>query len=538
VSTRAPDVGEEALRRGRWEEARTAFEAALAEEERPDALEGLGLALRWLEDFPRCFEVQERAYLLYRQAGDARSAARLATRLGRDNLIVRADAAVASGWLARAERLLEDEGDCSERGWLSLRQGQIALYGFHDAAQAEQAALAARRCGAEAADTDLEMAAIALAGLALVRQGMVDEGMRLLDEASAAAISGEVAWRDVAGAICCDLIFACEFVHDLGRAGQWCEATAASARRDGLGGVFGICRAHYASVLMYRGDWAGAEAELESAAAVLEQSARGLAYEAVLRLAELRRRQARFDEAERLCAKVSWHARAQLCRAAMDFERVRLDDAADCLHAHLRAVQASDRLGRVPGLELAVALGVARNDREGAGAAAEELSEAAERGASGPLLAARELALARLDRHEGELERARTRLEDALAGFGRSGLPFEEAESRLELAEVLAASGRTRAAARERELVAAAYRELGCEERAAAVESPGANAPLTKRELEVLRLVADGLSEEAIAERLVISPHTVHRHVANVRTKLRQPSRAAAVAQAAREGLI
>jgi DNA-binding CsgD family transcriptional regulator/tetratricopeptide (TPR) repeat protein len=538
VRTRDADAAEEALRGGRWKEARTAYEAALAAEETPAALEGLGLALRWLEEFPRCFEVQERAYLLYRQAGDLRGAARLATRLGRDNLIVRADAAVASGWLARAERLLEDEGDCSERGWLSLRQGQIALFGFHDAAKAEEAALTARRCGAESADTDLEMAAIALAGLALVRQGRVDDGMRLLDEASAAAISGEVAWRDVAGAICCDLIYACEYVHDHGRAGQWCEATAASARRDGVGGVFGVCRAHYASVLMYRGDWAGAEGELESAADVLEQSARGMAYETVLRLAELRRRQARFEEAERLCAKVAWHARAQLCRAAIYFERGRLDDAADCLHAHLRAVQASDRLGRVPGLELAVALRLARNDREGAQAAVDELSDAAERGGSGPLLAARDLALARLDRHDGELERTRTRLEDALAGFGRAGLPFEEAETRLELAEVLAASGRARAAARERELAAAAYRELGCEERAAAVESPRANAPLTKRELEVLRLVADGLSEEAIAKRLVISPHTVHRHVANVRTKLRQPSRAAAVAHAAREGLI
>jgi hypothetical protein len=176
VSTRAPDAGEEALRGGRWEEARIAYDAALAAEETPAALEGLGLALRWLEDFPRCFEVQERAYLLFRQAGDIRGAARLATRLGRDNLVVRADAAVASGWLARASRLLENEGDCSERGWLSLRQGQIALYGFHDAARAEQAALAARRSGAEASDTDLEMAAIALAGLALVRQGRVDEG--------------------------------------------------------------------------------------------------------------------------------------------------------------------------------------------------------------------------------------------------------------------------------------------------------------------------------------------------------------------------
>jgi pimeloyl-ACP methyl ester carboxylesterase/DNA-binding CsgD family transcriptional regulator len=61
---------------------------------------------------------------------------------------------------------------------------------------------------------------------------------------------------------------------------------------------------------------------------------------------------------------------------------------------------------------------------------------------------------------------------------------------------------------------------------------------LSDREREVLRLVADGLSDAEIAARLHLSPHTVHRHVANIRTKLAQPSRAAAVAQAGRLGLI
>ncbi len=289
---------------------------------------------------------------------------------------------------------------------------------------------------------------------------------------------------------------------------------------------------------MHRGDWDAAETELDGAAALLSRSARGIGYEAVLRLAELRRRQQRFGEAEELCAEVAWHARAQRCRAAVAFEQGRLDDAANHLDAHLRAVQASDRLGRVDGLELAVALRLATGDAEGARAAAAELAEAAERGDTGPLLAARDLALARLDRFDGELERARTRLEDAIAAWGRAGLPYEEAEGRLELAAVLGEAGRSRAAARERELAAAAFRRLGCEPRARSAEGRDGVAALSKRELEVLRLVADGLSEEAIAERLVISPHTAHRHVANIRTKLGQPSRAAAVAQAAREGLI
>jgi DNA-binding CsgD family transcriptional regulator/pimeloyl-ACP methyl ester carboxylesterase len=63
-------------------------------------------------------------------------------------------------------------------------------------------------------------------------------------------------------------------------------------------------------------------------------------------------------------------------------------------------------------------------------------------------------------------------------------------------------------------------------------------SPLSAREREVLALVARGLSDAEIAEHLVLSPHTVHRHVANMRRKLRQPSRAAAVAEAARLGLL
>jgi DNA-binding CsgD family transcriptional regulator len=541
VSANAPVAGEDALRTGRWDEAKHAFEAQLAQSESAPALEGLGLALRWLEDFQRCFEVQERAFLLYRGAGDARGAARLATRLGRDNLIVRADSAVASGWLARAARLLEGEGQCVEQGWLALREGQIALYGFHDAARAEERASVTRANGADANDLDLEMAGLSLGGLALVRQARVGEGMRMLDEAAAAAISGEIGWRDVAGGVCCDLIFACEYVQDFERAGQWCATAGSQAQRDGLGGVFGICRAHYASVLMQRGDWPAAEAELEGAAALFEKSARGVAYEAVLRLAELRRRQGRLDEAERLCREVAWHPRAQLCQAYTALESDRPAEARDLLEAHLRAIPASDRLGRVAGLELAVRLRLAAGDEEGAGAAAGELEEAAESGATSPLLAIRDAALARLDRHEGVADRARQHLEDAIAARSRAGMPFEEAEARLELASVLATGGRNRAAAAQLERAAAGFRALGCETRAGAADALAArqkDAPLTPREVDVLRLVAEGLSDDEIAARLVLSPHTVHRHMANIRTKLGQASRAAAAAQAARDGLI
>ena len=163
------------------------------------------------------------------------------------------------------------------------------------------------------------MAGLSLAGLALVRSGRVPEGMSLLDEATAAAMGGEVRAHDVAGGICCDLIFACKWVQDFERAGQWCVSTGASARATGHGGLFGICRAHYASVLLHRGDWPAAEAELQEAAELFERAARGLAHEAVLGLAELRLRQGRAQEAEELFERVAWHPHAQLGQARAAF---------------------------------------------------------------------------------------------------------------------------------------------------------------------------------------------------------------------------
>ena len=537
MSTEAASVADEALRGGRWDDARAAYEAALAVDESAHALEGLGLALRWLEDFPRCFEVQERAYVLYREAGDSRSAGRMATRLGRDNLLVRGDAAVAGGWMARAARLLEAVEHGPEHGWLALRQGQMALYGLHDPQAGEELARTAQEVGARAGDVDLEMAGLSLAGLALVRSGRVQDGMSLLDEATAAAVGGEVRAHDVAGGICCDLIFACKWVQDFERAGQWCVSTGASARSTGHGGLFGICRAHYASVLLHRGDWPAAEAELLEAAELFERAARGLAHEAVLGLAELRLRQGRAQEADELFERVAWHPHAQLGQARAAFALQQPDAAAHRVEAYLRSVAPSDVLGRVGGLALAVELAVERGDEDGAQTAATELEAAAAAGGTAPLGALRDLALARVAAARGEREQACRLAEDAATAWARAGMPFEEACARALLAE-LHDPARPDVARRERERAAATFRELGCSERAERVEAAGRSSELSARELEVLRLVAAGLSDDEIAERLVLSPHTVHRHVANIRTKLRQSSRAAAAALAVREGLI
>ena len=520
----------DALREGRCEEALTRFEADAGRD--PDdasALEGLGLARRWLDDIDGGFEAAERAYRLYRENGDATSAARMATRLARDSVVARGDATIAGGWLARAGTLLEGLGDVPERGWLALREGQVALAGL-DAQAARGKGEEAARVGAACGDVDLEISGRSLTGLATVAAGDVAAGMRMLDEATAAAVAGELEWIDVAGAVCCDLIMACEQVDDLSRAAQWCDAATAISDRGGLLPLAGICRSQYATLLMRRGEWAEAERELQSATETLSISAKGMRHEGLLRLAELRRRQGRFDEARELCREVEWHPQAVLCLARTAHSRGETDEAADLAERYLRRY-AGGMVKRAPGLELCVELRVAAGDLEGARAASEELDRIAG-GAGTPLLAATAgLTQARVLHASGSADAARQALEDAIDGFGSCGAPYEEAGARMELARMLSEAGRDKAGRDQAARAAAALAQLGAAEE-------GEPSPLTARETEVLQLVASGLSDDAVADRLVLSPHTVHRHVANIRTKLRQPSRAAAAAEAARTGLI
>ena len=199
--------------------------------------------------------------------------------------------------------------------------------------------------------------------------------------------------------------------------------------------------------------------------------------------------------------------------------------------------------------------GTDRADLARAHVALAELKTIAAEAQTAPLLASAGLSAGLVALAENELDAARRDLEDAVDLFERSGAPFEVARARLELARVLERLGRTGEAAREvdraleqvarldaRTVIAAAqgHRErlLAPSPSVTAGKPVGAAGGLTAREVEVLRLISSGLSNQAIADRLCISEHTVHRHVANTLSKLDVPSRSAAVAQAARLGLL
>jgi LuxR family transcriptional regulator, maltose regulon positive regulatory protein len=541
--------GWEALARGDWSSARARFEQALGTSETPEALEGLGWAAYCLDNGPLTLDARERAYRLYFARGDDAAAGRVASWLAVDFLEFRGERAVASGWLQRAHRLLDDAERGPGHGWLAIHEASLGL---------EQDPVASRRRAAEAAAVgrefgvlELEMLGLAMQGRALVSEGHPDEGMRLLDEATAVALAGESKTLVCAAWACCELIGACEQVRDYERAGQWCKRVGDFCERYGIALLLGMCRAQYGGVLTWQGRWVEAEHELTAAAEGLSPRP-ALVDAALVRLGELRRRQGRFDEAEELFARCEGHPRAVLGRAAAALDNGCPEDAADLADRFLRRFADPTRMERCAGLEIAVGANVQLGCRERAREALGQLRQIAATAGTRPLQAAVITCEGKMAAGVGDHDGARRAFEDSLDLHAAIGAPFDAAEVRLELAVTLMALGRDEAARRESETALAAFRELGAATGVARTEamlsrarslpppSTADEGPLTelsKRECEVLALIAEGLTNHEIAERLILSRHTVNRHVANILRKLSVPSRAAAASLAARHGV-
>jgi len=540
-------AGIQALERGAWEDARDQFQASLTAHETPAALEKLGLAAWWLDDAVLTFDARERAYRLYREQGDPLGAARVALWLVWDSLAFRDDTAVASGWLDRARRLLAGHEQTAEYGWLLLRDGEVALFRGHDPAAAREQGVRAAALGRSTADHGLEFTGLALEGLARVSAGDVAAGLRLLDEATAAATGGEVKELHTIGVVCCWEIFACERVRDYDRAAQWCARVQEFTRRWRLRPLSAICRVQYAGVLIWRGEWAEAEAELLAASRDLEQVRPPLTVQALARLGDLRLRQGRLDEAAQLFERAGGQSIARLGLAALTLERGAPRDAAAELERFLERVGPAEPTMRAGALELAVRAHAAAGDGARAAAARDELQRIAQALGTVALGACAAMADGIVLRHSGDLPAAASRFEQAATLYERSGAPFETARARLDFAATLAATGERAVAQREARRAWEALDKLGATRDAARAKTqiehlsaskPRGSSPLTGRQLEILRLVAQGLSNPEIATRLHLSDHTVKRHVANLLTKLSLPSRAAAAAYAASQGLL
>jgi DNA-binding CsgD family transcriptional regulator len=545
VTTSKTGEGYAALRAGDAVVARHHFEVALAEVESGEALAGLAEALYLARDYSASVSHYERAYSAYRHEGDDISAGHVARMLAWITGNVLGDWAVQSGWFARARTLFEEaDRDGPERGWVLVFQTFAEI----DPDLRESLLWDAIEIGRRFGDPDIELEAMSYLGCLLVLTDRVEEGMRLIDEGLAAVCAGELKDFSTVEGIFCGFFWACELVNDVPRAEQWMRAAEHVMKRHNV--VAAFCRAHYGGILTAAGRWNEAETELVQAA---EHFDRGMPHRraaAIIRLADLRVRQGRLEEAAMLLRGMEQHPDAVRTVAALYFARGDTPIARDLLE---RATQSPDEevpsVGEStmvgPLLSLLVDVYLEEGDVDRAERISRRLGRAADAQRGPYLRAAAALAKGQLCIATGQGD-ARRCLHEALEGFAVAQLPMELARTRLAMARALSNSSPEAAiaeakgaledferleAARHADMAAGVLRSFGAPIRT----GPRGAGSLTKREVEVLRLLGAGLSNPEIGDRLYISRKTVEHHVGNLLSKLGLRNRAEATAYAIRE---
>jgi LuxR family maltose regulon positive regulatory protein len=489
--------GRNALSGGGWVEARACFEQALGCSDSAEAWDGLSWACWWLEDGTAAIQAREHAYRLYKDAGERRSAARMAIWLANDHLDFRGEQAVAQGWSRRATRILGDLAPAPEHGWLAALEAQFALEAG-DLAEAMRIGTRVRQLGRDLGITDLEMLGLATEGLALVTGGELKEGMWRLDEAAAAALGGEYEQFVGVGWTCCYLIYACERVRDYDRAAQWCRNDEEFAERMRIQFLNGVCRVHYAAVLTWHGSWKEADEVLSKAIGNLAATRPPFALEGMVRLADLRRRQGRIEEAERLFMEAESHPMAAVGMAELSLDRDDPGGAIPVAERVLRQLPLANKTQRATALELVVRAKSASGDTHGAQVHLEELRSVAQAVPTNPLRAAASFCEGVVAAAAGDHDSAAVAFEDAAALFAASDAPYELGRARTELARTLAELGRKDVARREAAAALMVLERTGasvlrkCAQQVldGLVDMGRPAGPLTPRERQVLGLIA------------------------------------------------
>jgi DNA-binding CsgD family transcriptional regulator len=535
-------AGDAALKEGQWQAAREAFEAALEQGDVPEALFGLATAVWWLGDMPGTVAALERAYAGFRQRPEPLHAAAAALRFGFHVGLHLANDAAASGWLARASRLIDEHGLEPLRGELLLTRACLTRDPVDAAEVAEQALALGRAVG----DVDLELCAMGQLGASLVGQGRVSEGIALLDESMAACLGGEPRSIDTVAFTSCVAMVACARCAAFERAAQWVRATERFAERHGSPFHNVECRVVHGNLLLATGDWAQAEETLRTAIELSGDTLPTHRAEALASLADLRLMQGRLEESERLLAGLELSRRGAPVLARLRLLQGRPALAASVAGRRLESA-GGDSLEGGPLLEILGEAEIALGNVERAGERGRGLAELGARlgcpilSARGGRLHGRALVLA------GTAE-GRRHLDAALAAFVELRLPYEVARTHLLLGEALrevepalaetearSALGTFEAlgAAADADASAALLRRLGVRSARGSARSNGFDA-LTRREQEVLALLGEGLSNPQIAGRLCVSRKTVENHVAHILEKLGLKSRAEAGVHAVR----
>jgi ATP/maltotriose-dependent transcriptional regulator MalT len=531
-----------ALERGRdayasraWAEAHELLKRAdEAEPLGPPDLVLLATAAYMLGREEEWVAAHERAHHLHLAAGDVEQASRAAFWIGL-SFALRGDLGPAEGWFGRAQRLLDECGaDCVERGFLLLAYGH-GLRAGGDLAAARAAGTDAAAVAQRFGNRDLFVLAVLLQGEAVAFEARVTEGLRLLDEAMVAVTTEDLS-PVVCGLAYCSVILTCQQVFELRRAREWTQALDRWRREQpDMVAFTGRCLVHRAEILQLGGSWEDALEEARRACQRFVETNNPTAGLALYREAELLRLQGDLDGAEeayRAASRVGWEPQPGL--AQLRLAQGRFDAATAAIR---RAVaERSDSLRRAELLPASVEIMLAAGEMDEARKAFSELETVAKRYSSAMLDAIVAYERGAVELAGGDPARALESLRAALGSWRALEAPYEVARTRVLIGEACRALADSDACMLELEAALADFVRLGAMPDAARVEEllgrrrDGAAHGLSPRELEVLRLLAAGQSNRQIAGALVISEHTVARHVQNIFAKLRVSSRAAATA--------
>jgi DNA-binding NarL/FixJ family response regulator len=494
-------------------------------------------------DVAEAQEQLERAYRDFQARGLPRRAALAATTLGRVHFDMLDDKVVGRAWLARALRLLEHE-ECVEKGYVIVGRFGVTI---ESAEELEASARLALALAHRFHDPNLECKALGDSGLALVSMGRVRDGMARLDEAFTLIVGGDCRDPSVVSQVFCGLISACDRCGDAARAEAWLrviEERTPQADKGPSAHLFAHCWTALGGVLCHAGRWREAETALRMGLAKGESSYRYVKLGARAALADLWIRQGRLDEAARLIDQNADRVEVLGPRARLYLARGQCDLAAAVARQALRRLS-GDRLRAAGLLLMLVEAELGSGKITAAEEAASQLRRLAE-GAEAPAVPAQAaLALGKVAVAGGDLERAARHFEAGLAAVGDSCPPLRAA-LHLELARACASRAPAETIVNA-EAALRIYQRLGCREVALAADllralgrpAPEAKVPqtplggLSRREREVLACLAQGMSNPAIATRLVITPKTAEHHVSNILAKLGLRNRAEAAAFAA-----
>jgi DNA-binding CsgD family transcriptional regulator len=527
--------GRECYRRRAWGDAYDAFTCAdRATALEADDLEQLATAAyltgRDLE-FQRTLERLHRVHV---EAEARARAARCAFWLGL-TLLFRGDVGQSNAWTARGERLIQDE-DCVERGYLMLPLAALQLYeGQVHAGHAT--ANRAVAIGEQFDDADLTAAARHLQGRALIQRGDVLNGLKRLDDTMLAVVAGELS-PIMTGLMYCSVIDSCREVYALGRAREWTTAfSSVCEQQPEMVAFTGTCLVHRAAILTFQGSWPDALAEADRACERARRADRKPPGAALYQQAEIHRLSGEFAKAEdayRSASELGWEPQPGL--ALLRLAQGRTSTACAAIRRLTSATM--DRLQRAKLLPAHLEIMLATGHVEDARKARDELRVLAETFDTDVLRAVVAQADGAIALAEGDAQTALTPLRLAFGLWQRLAAPYEAARVRVLIGRACRALGDEEAARLEHHAARSAFERLGARPDLARLNTPipavehALGRPLSTRELEVLRLIANGRTNREIADTLCLSERTIDRHVSNILSKLDVPSRAAATAYA------